>query len=434
MVLFKTIIKSPVQEREYRSFMLRYETYSLRLACIIGAIHTLIFLIIDYWRAGYYASVVLHRSAMILSLLAVAYTAHNIKLTPKSFYSLCLFICTAMCIFSASMDFNAAMPQFFLPNFICLLFYVFNAGLGHLLKLKFIHSSILVVLYLIYVANFSPHHNFHLSQTWNIIVNQIISMVIGFLIERYKRLNFVQREELVTARKKMGEMNSMKSKLISILSHDLNSPLNTLRGLLNLNERGMLTPEELKENCGKVGKSVDGILYLLQNLLRWSKSQLQGFKPEPEKIEARKVADDVFYSLESLSAEKNIKLLNKVDENIIFLVDREMIKLVVRNILTNSIKFSHPDSSIVIASKNNTTHCTLSIQDSGVGMTQEEMENLFSVKKLSKPGTQNESGTGIGLMLTKEFIEIMGGTISVDSEIGKGSIFHITLPTIQSTT
>ena len=119
--------------------------------------------------------------------------------------------------------------------------------------------------------------------------------------------------------------------------------------------------------------------------MRWSKSQLQGFKPEPEKIEARKVADDVFYSLESLSAEKNIKLLNKVDENIIFLVDREMIKLVVRNILTNSIKFSHPDSSIVIASKNNTTHCTLSIQDSGVGMTQEEMENLFSVKKLSKP-------------------------------------------------
>lgn len=427
MGYFKTIIKSATQEIEYRNFMLRYETYSLRLACIIGAIYMFIFLIIDYWRVGDYASVLFHRSVMIIILVTVFYTTPRIKLKPWSFYSLSIFICMTIILLSISMDRSAALPQFFLPNFIVLLFYVFNAGLGYPLKLKFILNSIVVALYLIYSGYFSPHNNAHLAQIWNLLVNLAISLMIGFLIERYKRINFVQRKEI-------EELNSVKSKLLAILSHDLNSPLNSLKGLLHLNARGLLTQEEVNQNFEKVGRSVDGVSFLLQNLLRWAETQLQGFKPELEKIEAKKIIDDVLYSLESISTEKNIKLSNKVNENIFFFVDGEMIKLVIRNILTNSVKFSHPDSSVEIASKNNTTHCTISIQDSGVGMSQEEVDNLFSLKKLSKPGTQNESGTGIGLMLTKEFIEAMHGTISIASMVGKGSTFYITLPMPDRTT
>jgi signal transduction histidine kinase len=428
MELYKSIIKSSAQEITYRNFMLRYETYSLALACIIGSIYMLIFLTIDYWRAGNFMAALVHRSAMIMVLVIAAYSAYRFKFKPLSFYSLCVSVCTVIFLISISMDFHSGMPQFFLPNFFCLLFYVFNAGLGHPLRLKSIHSGSLIILYLIYSKYYSPHQTFHLTQIWNVGVNVGISLLIGYLIERYKRLNFVQREELVTIRGEMEEMNSMKSKLISIISHDLKSPLNNLKSLLNLNERGLLTPDELKQNFSRVGKSVDGISYLLQNLVRWSKSQHQGFKPELEKIEVRKSVDDVLYSTESISAEKNIQIHNKVEENIFFLVDREMIKLVIRNILTNSIKFSHPNSSITITSKNIGDKCTVAIQDSGIGMTQEEMENLFYVKKSSRPGTQNEGGTGIGLMLTHEFIKMMKGAISVNSEIDKGSTFYVTLP------
>lgn len=422
MGYYKKIISSAAQEKEYRNFMLGYETYSLRIVCLIGIIYTCIFLIIDYWRAVDFVSVLFHRSIIIIILMLVVYITWRIKLSPRSFYLFCFFIFLITVLLSISMDSSAALPQFFLPNFICLLFYISNAGLGYPLRFKFILSGAIIALYVFYSVYFSPHYNTHLSQLWNLLVNLVFSLLIGYLIERYKRINFIQTKEIET-------LSTVKSKLISILSHDLNSPLNSLNGLLYLNEKSLLTQQELNQNFGKVRRSVDSVSFLLQNLLRWSKTQLQGFKPKTEKLEVKKIIEDVLYSLESISEDKGIRFLNKVDEKIIVYSDSEMVKLVVRNILSNSIKFSHLDSTIEIAARNDSVHCTLSIKDSGVGMTQEEADNLFSFERESKRGTQNESGTGIGLMLTKEFIETLGGTISVVSESGKGSIFYFTLPT-----
>jgi signal transduction histidine kinase len=426
MRLFKPIIKSPQQELAYRSFMLRYEIYSLQLAFIIGAAHSILFLIIDYWRAADYAFVALHRGLMIFFLTSGAWIVLRIKVAPNFFYALCVAFSTILVLLSFSMDFTSGMPAFFLPNFICLLFFVFNAGLGHPLRLKFIHSIALVIVYHFYTNYFSPHKIFHSSQVWNLLVNVGISIVIGFLIERYKRLNFTQREELLKARKEIEEINSMKSKLISILSHDLNSPLNNLRGLIHLNEKNLISHEEFSTYLEKVGKSIDSISFLLMNLVRWSKSQFQGFQSVLENIEVKKIVNEVLTSVNS--TEKNIRIEIDMLEKQFVKADREMFKLAVRNIISNSIKFSQPGSSIKIDFNENETHGTLTISDNGTGMPKAELENLFSLRIKSKTGTRNESGTGIGMMITKEFITLMGGTISADSEVGKGSSFHLKLP------
>jgi signal transduction histidine kinase len=219
-------------------------------------------------------------------------------------------------------------------------------------------------------------------------VNAGISLVIGFLIERYKRINFVQREGLLAARKRIEQMSSMKSKLISIISHDLKSPLNNLKGLLHLQDTGLMTAQESMIHFAKVGKSVDGLFHLLQNLVHWSKSQLEGFKPEFKNIEVGEIVKDVLFSIESLSAEKNITILNKVDKIIYFFGDREMMKLIIRNILGNSIKFSHPGSTIEITALIDTNRCIVSIHDHGIGMSPQEIQSLFSIKKNPKYCTQ----------------------------------------------
>lgn len=223
MVLFKPIIKSQGQEKEYRNFMLRYETYSLYLACLIGAAYLLTFLVVDYWRAGNYKYVLIFRLSMIAILVASALTINRIKFTPRNFEFICLFISGSIILLSLSLDFTAGMPPFFLPNFLCLLLYVFNAGLGYPLTLKSIYSGLMLTIFLIYAHYISPHQSFHFSQVWNLLSNLVISLLIGYLIERYKQINFIQREKLQKARKDLKAI--FDAALVSIIETDINGTI-----------------------------------------------------------------------------------------------------------------------------------------------------------------------------------------------------------------
>jgi signal transduction histidine kinase len=236
--------------------MLIYEANSLKLASLIGVIYSFLFIIIDHWRFENFDSVLFHRSLMILLLVTLFYILKYIKFKPQVLYNLTLVICIVLFLISFSMDQSGTLPQFFLPNFICLLFFIFNTGIGFTLKTKYVLSFSTLVFYIFYSLKISPHENEHLSQIWNIILNIFISLLIGYLIERYKRLNFIQKKEI-------KELSAIKTKLISILSHDINSPLNNLNGLLFLNENNELTLEKLHENFGKVRKAIDNVSFLL---------------------------------------------------------------------------------------------------------------------------------------------------------------------------
>jgi PAS domain S-box-containing protein len=218
MNIIKPIIKTNEQEISYRKFMLRYDTLSLQIACIIGSIYHLFFLIIDFSRVEQYNYVLLFRGLMTFILTVAALSINKIKLRLFPFYVICFFVSASTVLLSFPLDYFAGMPEYFLPNILCLLLYVLNTGIGYPLRMKSLFSALLLTSYIYYAVNISLHQNFHFSQSWNILINIIFSLLIGYLIERYKRFNFIQRTEL---QKTQSELKAiLDSAFVSIIKTD----------------------------------------------------------------------------------------------------------------------------------------------------------------------------------------------------------------------
>jgi signal transduction histidine kinase len=418
---------SEKQEADYHAFMYRFNVTSLRWTYFIACIFALGFILIDSYRSVAFEAVVLIRGSMIAMLLTTALWTHKTTPSPKMLASV-TFLTSSIYILSAfAQDYFADMPGYFLPNYLILMFYVGNAALGLTRSQKIIQTSVIVLLYIWYsLSMFSE--SFHTTQIHNVVLNGFIAVFIGYLLERYKRLNFITRKEIINSKKYVEEVNDFKSKIISILSHDLNAPLSNLTGLLQLCDDEMISQEELDTHLQSVRKSLKNTALLLKNLIQWSKTQLEGFKPTVEKVNLTQTVDELIESLDSYTDSKGITVNNKLPEFHCF-TDKVMITLALRNILTNAIKFSDPDSVIDITLQNENSVYALSITDRGIGMTEEELDTLFLPQKKSKSGTQHEGGSGIGLILVKEFIEKIGGSIRVESTPGKGSTFTILMNT-----
>jgi len=418
---FNKSLKSIEQERAYREFMLKLDVVSFRIACLYGSVHIFLFAIIDYWRATHYQYVFISRFAMILALISATGITYRVKLTVRQYDILAIFTSFFIVVASFFMDLFSGIPPFFLPNFLCLLLYVYNAGLGYSLRTKIIQSIIFFAAFSVYAFYISPHSEIQISQSFNVLVNALVSILIGYLIERYKRINFDQMEMI-------ENLSDFKTKLISVLSHDLSSPLNTLKGLLQLKGMGALRQEELDVHSSKVQRSLENVSGMLQNLVKWSGSQLNGFELTKENIDVGKTIDEVIELLENSATKKGIRIEKKIENNVHLIIDQEILKIVMRNFISNAVKFSKPGSSISILTNSEPNSLTISVQDTGIGMSQDDIDNLFQMSKVSGVGTENERGSGIGLIITKEFVEMMHGTISVTSKLGKGSIFSATFP------
>jgi signal transduction histidine kinase len=263
---------------------------------------------------------------------------------------------------------------------------------------------------------FFPTENaaFHTSQIPNIIISTHVGLLIGFIWERHKRINFLQQTQL--------------NNILNIFSHDMVSPMNSLLSLLSLNDRNLLNKVELDTHIESIKKTTTNNVLLLQNLVKWSKSQLDGFKPNAEPVEIKALVDDAINLLQPAAVEKNITISNEALESYKCLADLEMTKLILRNTLSNAIKFSHPNGTVIVSSKRNNEFITLSVKDAGVGMAHEEVDRLFTMTVQSMPGTANERGTGIGLYITREFVSLNKGQIKVESKKGSGSTVTISLP------
>jgi signal transduction histidine kinase len=197
---------------------------------------------------------------------------------------------------------------------------------------------------------------------------------------------------------------------------------------LGLKDENLLNPEELDVHLKNIKKSLHNNLFLIQNLVKWSRTQMDGFKPKYEPIALNKVVSDTISLLQATAMEKNIAINSKVNPDHICFADVEMVKLILRNTVSNGVKFSHANSSIEIASvkENNMIHIT--VKDNGVGMAQEEIDKLFTTTVQSAAGTENEKGTGIGLYITHEFVTLNKGKITMHSQKGIGSVLKVSLP------
>jgi signal transduction histidine kinase len=245
---------------------------------------------------------------------------------------------------------------------------------------------------------------------------------------RINKLLLEHQQETEKRSEELEKLNQVKDKFFSIISHDLRSPINALAGLLDLIDRGAVRPEDMTKNVQELKVRFNHARTLLNNLLDWTLLQMDKLSLQRAKVDIHKIVAENIQMLSSVQ-DKNITFNNEVSEGVIAFADSNTINLVIRNLMTNGIKFTNEGGHISIRSEDAGTFWKIHVSDDGVGMKSEVVRMLFDkTSPYSTRGTANEKGTGLGLILCKEFVEKNGGTISVSSEEGKGSTFTFTLP------
>jgi signal transduction histidine kinase len=223
--------------------------------------------------------------------------------------------------------------------------------------------------------------------------------------------------------------NQLKDTLLAIISHDVKSPLNALKGTLNLLNSNSLNANEITNITLQLEDQVQNTCILVDNILHWSASQNRALKIDKKQTNITPLIKECFQLFSYQASKKNIRLINEVDHNLFVLADPNIIRLVLRNLVSNALKFSNENSSINISCYDSQRNAYLVIKDQGIGMDKTSIENLFNLdKNVIRTGTKQELGTGLGLSLCKKFLEAMDSDISVESSHGKGTKFTIELP------
>ena len=234
-----------------------------------------------------------------------------------------------------------------------------------------------------------------------------------------------------TQNKELHSLISEKDRLFSIIGHDLRTPFNSILGFGELiyEDVSKLTTEEIQTYSSYIVQSSKNTLYLLENLLIWAKLQQNRIVFAPKELNLQKAVDEVALLLREPLKNKSISLNINISDFTFVHADEEMIKTIFRNLIGNAIKFSYENSTIDISSSEIGKGTKISIHDNGTGMKQTDLEKLFQFDiTVIKTGTQNEKGSGMGLIISKEIVEKHGGTIWVESSEGVGTTFYFTLP------
>jgi|JI9StandDraft_1071089.scaffolds.fasta_scaffold06501_3 two-component system sensor histidine kinase/response regulator len=251
------------------------------------------------------------------------------------------------------------------------------------------------------------------------------------IVEQNKKLSKVV-EQLYKNNEELNKLIASKDKFFSIIAHDLKGPVGNLNSFLNFmtSQYENISKEEFKKDLSLLENASQKIKDLLENLLTWARSQKGDIQYKPENYSLTKLIQANMMLLESSAANKKISVINQVPEEMKGFFDYQMITTVMRNLISNAIKYTKSNGQITISGKEKDGFVEICVDDNGVGMSKEVCENLFKidVKHFSTEGTGGEKGTGLGLILCKEFVDKHLGEMLVESEIGKGSKFKFTIP------
>ncbi|MDP9042520.1 MAG: HAMP domain-containing histidine kinase, partial [Bacteroidota bacterium] len=228
--------------------------------------------------------------------------------------------------------------------------------------------------------------------------------------------------------RELDELNTLKNKLFSVISHDMKTPMYALRNLFTSMQKMDMSGEEIKSIIPDVVTDLNYTTGLMENLLHWVKSQMQSSSISPDELEIEEITDEVIHVHHLQAFTKNISIVCEMDKPIRVYADKALVNLVLRNLLSNAIKFTPGNGKIIIRLKNESPFCRISVIDNGIGMDREALARIQENNYYSTNGTAKESGTGLGLMLCKDFLSRSGGKLQIESEPGKGSTFSFTLP------
>ncbi len=280
------------------------------------------------------------------------------------------------------------------------------------------------------VANSGLHRKIEFSINKRVYETDITHIIDKNSIQSGTLILFHDVTESINAQKqleqqaqKLDELNKVKDKVFSILSHDLRSPLASLSSLVSMAKEGDISDEEFKSFLPAIADNINYTSGLIDNLLHWSQLHIKGDKIAKTTFDLCDITNGLLiYFIKSAKA-KNIEIANLIAKDTFVTADKNMIQLVLRNLLSNAIKFSEPGGKVTIEAQDLYPETVVCVTDTGKGMDTETLKKLFGYESFTTRGTANEQGTGLGLLLCKEFVEKNGGRIWVESEQGKGSRF-----------
>ncbi|MDR6968853.1 signal transduction histidine kinase/Flp pilus assembly protein TadD [Flavobacterium arsenatis] len=237
-------------------------------------------------------------------------------------------------------------------------------------------------------------------------------------------------KEIIVQNDELEQLNKVKNKFFSIVSHDLRSPLATLKMLFGLYRRGDLSEAELTELLSQLEDTIYNTAVFLDNLLEWSKSQLDGIVVKPTSFDVKEQVDANIRLLETQINIKQLRIENTIEKPVIAFADKNMINVVIRNLISNAVKFCNPNDSIIVKAETKNDKIVICIRDTGPGIAEKDLDKLFNLEHTITTSNTGEKGHQIGLVLCKDMVEQNNGAIRVESKIGEGTVFCIDLPKI----
>ncbi len=287
-------------------------------------------------------------------------------------------------------------------------------------------SLFFIFLGLILIKKENSSYQFELSTINNNLLHSNVAL------ERNKEELTEKTYLLEEQTEQLSELNILKNRMFSIISHDLRNPIYSLKNLFRNVQEYNLPGEEIKVLLPDILNDLNYTTNLMDNLLQWAKSQMEGSTLNPQPIDVSKMIKETQNLLRLQAESKEVLLDSKVDLNIFMYGDKDMITLVLRNLLSNAIKFTPSKGKVFIGTSLQNNMVEIFVKDSGIGISKENINKLFSNNYFTTAGTANEAGTGLGLMLCKEFLVKNGGNIYVESEEGNGSKFVFHVPCMQN--
>lgn len=261
----------------------------------------------------------------------------------------------------------------------------------------------------------------------------VLTLYLYIVKQRSNRVLKAAHAKVREQNLELKDLNATKDKFFSIISHDLKGPLNSLTSFSSLliNHTDSLSKDEIRMLAKDLDKSLKNLFTLLENLLEWSRSQTGNIEFKPEPFDLSSLLEQNKSLLQTQAQNKNITIENSSGNPMQIYAHKHSVNTVIRNLISNAIKFTPEGGHITLGMKPEPNKVIIFIKDTGVGMSAEVMQKLFRIDaKHTTKGTADEKGTGLGLILCKEFIEKNGGTIWVESEANKGSVFYFSLPLI----
>jgi signal transduction histidine kinase/tetratricopeptide (TPR) repeat protein len=263
-----------------------------------------------------------------------------------------------------------------------------------------------------------------------------ISLVLLILLASlYSRFVMKKRTqaELTAINSKLNELNTTKDKLFSILAHDLR---NSMWAFSNITESlssnfGRISQTELKDYLGELSHSASSVKDLLKNILDWAKSQQDAVKVNKKIVNISELVNQSINHVFYTALQKDVEVINRIENGLTISTDEDILYTILRNLINNAVKYSSIGGKVYVDAIQNNDQFSIKITDNGIGMKPEQYEKIFDLTSCNpSPGTQGEKGSGLGLVLSNELLIRLGGSISIESELNKGSCFTVTLPVV----